>query len=448
MNALSVWIEGIDYPIGVLASEGVGRNSIYFAYAKQWLAQPEAFPVSLSLPLLGASHADAPSRAFFNNLLQENDQLDRLLLREGFERSDVIGILNHLGADCAGALSCLPIDAPPVKRPGNLATDYDPIDDANFSELVKRLAAGEALPDELRDPSPVAGYRRKLSLAMTTDGRFAIPKPGLGVPTTHILKIPDPNHLYEARQEAAAAKLARACGFDAAASVSMPIDGQDIILIERFDRFCDDQGLVARLHQEDFAQALGLPRELKYERRGEGELKFDATGIAQILSQTEAPALAREKFLNMTLFNLLIGNTDNHAKNHALLYLPGRRPLLAPLYDMVPIPLGDGYTDEFAFNIGKATRMTELTADDLAEFCAALGFPRSRSGEVVSDRLMKLITKLEPATTFLTGELSMFDMLIGREMNRISELLGLKPDIRERSYLPDNQRQAGGWAMS
>jgi serine/threonine-protein kinase HipA len=448
LSALSVWIEGIDFPVGRLDYADSGRQSIFFAYADQWLAEAAAFPISLSLPLEDGAHDDSVSRAFFNNLLQENDQLDRLLRREGLERSNIIGILRHLGADCAGALSCLPAGAPPVKKPGNLATDYDLIDHENLSELVRRLAAGQSLPEPLRDPSPVAGYRRKISLAMTEQGQFAVPKAGLGVPTTHILKIPDPGHRYEAQQEAAAARLASACGLPAARSIALPIDGQDIILIERFDRYCDEAGNVFRLHQEDFAQALGLPSEFKYQRRAVGRHRFDAAGIAKILSQTEAPALARERFLQITLFNLLMGNSDNHAKNHALLYAPGRRPVLAPLYDIVPIQLGDGYTDEFAFNIGKAARATELTADDLAEFCAALGFPPSRSKEVVREQVLKLIAKLEPATNELIGELKIFDMLIGREMNRFCALMGVESAIRERDYLPEGRRNAGGWVLS
>lgn len=448
MNALSIWIEGVDYPVGQLDYVDTGRQSISFAYTDQWLAESAAFPISLSLPLADGTHDDRLSRAFFNNLLQENDQLDRLLVREGLERSNIIGILRHLGADCAGALSCLPEDTPPVKRPGNLTTDYDLIDHENLTELVRRLAAGQSLPEPLRDPSPVAGYRRKISLAMTQHGQFAVPKAGLGVPTTHILKIPDPGHRHEAQQEAAAARLADACGFQAARSLALPINGQDIILIQRFDRLFDNAENVFRLHQEDFAQALGLPSEFKYERRAVGIHKFDAEGIAQILTKTEEPARAREQFLRLTLFNLLIGNSDNHAKNHALLYAPGRRPVLAPLYDMVPIPLGNGYTDEFAFNIGKAARATELKADDLAEFCATLGFPRSRSGEIVSEQLMKLIAKLDQATTALTGDLRIFDMLIGREMNRLSEIFGLDPEIRERDFLPENHRKVGGWALS
>ncbi len=448
MSALSIWIEGVDYPIGRLDYADAGRQSIFFAYSDQWLALPEAFPISLSLPLEDGAHDDRLSRAFFNNLLQENDQIDRLLQREGLERSNVIGILRHMGTDTAGALSCLPEGAPPVKRPGNLNGDYDLIDEQNLAEIVRRLAAGQLLPEPLRDPSPVAGHRRKISLAMTADGQFAVPKPGLGVPTTHILKIPDPGHRREARHEAAAAKLADACGFAAARSVAVPIEGQDIILIERFDRLFDGSGLVMRLHQEDFAQALGLPNEFKYQRRGVGTSRFDASGIASILSQTEAPALAREQFLQMTLFNLLIGNSDNHAKNHALLYAPGRRPMLAPLYDMVPIPLGDGYTDEFAFQIGNSKRATELAAEDLIQFAAALGFPASRAKTVVAGQLATLIDRLEIATAALGGEMKSFDMLIAREMNRLADLFNLTPDIRERDYLPDLKREAGGWVMS
>ena len=440
-------MEGVDFPIGRLDYADAGRQSICFAYADDWLAHANAFPISLSLPLKEGPHNDRLSRAYFNNLLQENDQLDRLLQREGIERSNLIGILRILGADCAGALSCLPKGAPPVKRPGNLNSDYDVIDQEKLEDLIKRLAAGQSLPEQLRDPSPVAGYRRKISLAMTMDGQFAVPKRSLGVPTTHILKIPDPGHRNEAQQEAAAAKLALACGFRAARSVVVPFEGQDIILIQRFDRLVDQTGQVARLHQEDFAQALGLPSEYKYERRGEAHSRFDAAGVAQILSQTEAPALARVEFLKITLFNLLIGNTDNHAKNHALLYASGSRPVLAPLYDMVPIPLGGGYTDEFAFQIGTAKRMRELKLDDLLSFYATIGIPPGRAKRVLDSHLIALVGQLEIASQQLTGNLKRFDMLIGREMKRMLDLAGLDVPLKERDYLPDDGER-GGWANS
>lgn len=442
--ALSVWLEGVDNPVGSLVSDDYG--SIHFTYHEDWLQQANAFGISLSMPLREDAHGDAIARAYFNNLLHENDQLNQLLRRERLERSDIVGILRRLGADCPGAISCLPVDAPPVKHPGNLLTDYDVIDDDEMVDIVQRLATGRPLPAGLRDPSPVAGFRRKISLAQLPDRRFATPKAGLGVPTTHILKIPDPDHRGEAQQEAAAASLARSCGFEASVSVASHIGTQDIMLIERFDRFATSDGRVGRIHQEDFAQAIGLPDGLKYERKATGALRFDSANISSVLAQTSDPAKERERFLRITLFNLMIGNTDNHAKNHALLYLDGASPRLAPLYDMVPIPLGEGYSDEFAFNIGSASRAEELTENDLAAFCIALGYPAGRARAVISRNATEIATALEAASTKLPMELRTFDMLIGREIGRLNDLLQLGLDIRQRDHLP--QRAAGGWLMS
>ena len=445
MSELAVWIEGYERPIGKLQSTLLGR--LGFAYTPEWAAYSNSHAISLSLPLAQETHSDPVTRAFFNNLLHENDQLRQVLRREGLERDDIVGLLTHIGADCPGAISCLPIGAPPVKQPGNLNTDYDILDEQSLQDIVSRLAAGKSLPPGLRDPSPLAGYRRKISLARMMDGQFALPKENLGVPTTHILKIPDPDHRNEAPQEAAAALLARACGFAAAMSYADRVGEQEIIVIERFDRSISKDGSVRRIHQEDFAQAIGLPDDLKYERRATGDFRFDAAAIAGILNQLGAPAAGRAAFLDITLFNLMIGNTDNHAKNHALLYAPNGQPQLAPLYDMVPIPLGGGYTDEFAFNIGNAKRATELTQEDLVTFCAAIGYPARRAGTVLKAAAIKLGTRLEVASASLPAAMRLFDMLIGRELNRLNRILDLGLNIRERDYLPEADER-GGWALS
>jgi serine/threonine-protein kinase HipA len=443
VKTLNIWLEGEDGPIGQLSSDDYGAMS--FTYTLDWAMR--GHPISLSLPLTPVAQPDSATRAFFNNLLHENDQLRQLLQREGLERDNIVGILEHLGADCAGAISCLPLDAPPVKRPGNLETDYDGLDEPEVVDIVKRLAAGQALPDVLRDPSPVAGYRRKISIALLPDGRFALPKPGLGVPTTHILKIPDAGHKDEELQEAAAAQLARDCGFDASISVADVIADQPLILIQRFDRLVTANGQVTRVHQEDFTQALGLPDDLKYERRAQGSRKFDAAAIAWVLNQTENPAAARLQFLRTTLFNLMIGNTDNHAKNHALLYGDSGRPRLAPLYDMVPIPLGRGYTDAFSYTIGTAKRAVDLKADDLASFARTLGFAEGRALVVVRETCVSLANALERASHRLLPDLRTFDMLIGREMARLADLLDVDLELRERDYLPGPDEKSG-WETS
>ena len=443
MKQLDIWLECSATPVGRVAADDNG--DLLFVYAEDWTVNTNAHPISLSLPLINEPFRDATTRSFFDNLLQENDQLDRVLARYGLDRSDVVGILEHIGADCAGAISCLPVDRPPVKRPGNIFTDYDRLSEEELSNIVTRLAKGQALPDELLDPSPVAGFRRKISLAADADGNYLVPKKGLGVPTTHILKIPDPNHRNEARHEAYAAALARRCGIDAALCNDGKIAGQDVLLIKRFDRSVAADGSITRLHQEDFAQAAGLPANLKYERRGLGGRKFDAQLIGSILKDCSFPAKAREDFLRFTLFNFLIGNNDNHAKNHALLHSPGSAPTLAPFYDIVPVQMVAGFTEEFAFNIGEAKRPSELTSNDLLIFCQQIGIPER--GVQVLLRLIAtdIISAVEEACVDMTQNMRTLDNLLGEQAQQLNELLDLRLSIRERDA---HVVSGGGWQIS
>ena len=312
---LAVHMDGAALPAGYLVSNE--NEAISFAYDLRYAAEGGP-PLSLSMPLEQTDFGDVAARAFFGNLLPENDQMQRVMDREGLDRDDVVGLLGHLGADCSGAISCLPLDAPPVKVPGVLAEDYEPIPQDELAEIVASLADHRRLPDAAGDPSPVAGVQRKIALVHTTAG-YARPKPDLKVPTTHILKVPERRLWRDAGLEEQAARLAQAVGLEVSIPRAVRIGDVHALLITRFDRVERD-GVVYRIHQEDFAQALGLPSRLKYQRNGDPGRRFDAEAIARVLDQTERPALARQAFLAATLFNLLIGNTDNHAKNHGLLY--------------------------------------------------------------------------------------------------------------------------------
>lgn len=264
--------------------------------------------------------------------------MQRVMDREGLDRADIVGILAHVGADCAGAISCLPDGAPPVKIPGDLETDYRPLEDEEIASIVQRLADRLPLPGDIVDPSPLAGVQSKIALALLPNGRFGLPAEGRKVPTTHILKVPRRRDAGEAAQEEAACQLARACGFSVSASEHIIVEGVSALLITRFDRVAAN-GAVYRLHQEDFAQAMGLPASLKYQRYGREGRCFDAGRIRTLLEALASSAEAVEVFLLTTIFNLAIGNTDNHAKNHAIIYGQDGAPRLAPLYDLLPIRL-------------------------------------------------------------------------------------------------------------
>lgn len=444
MLELDIYLEGFAMPAGHLVRDDTG--TIAFAYDQIYLSIASAIPLSLSLALGDDIYGDGQSRAFFQNLLPENDQLDQLVEREGIDRDDIAAILYHLGSDCAGAVSCLPAGAAPVKMPGNLYTDYDPISLDDLTQAVERLADRQPLEGDLRDPSPVAGVRRKIALAYAPDIGFAMPKPGLGVPTTHILKVPDRRDRNEALFEACAAELAAACGLEVAVPELRQFGDIPGLLIPRFDRLISNDGTVNRLHQEDFAQALSLPPRLKYERRGSLRRRFSVEGIAAILASTSEPGLAVLKFLQATLFNLAIGNSDNHAKNHALLYDCGPVPRLAPLYDMLPILLDSQYTHELAFKIGAATHAKDLTPADLQALLAAFGLEGARARRFIEREVAPMLAALDEAAARMPASLKRFDDLIGGEIERLSSLFELGLKVRERDcFEPEG---GGGWLMS
>jgi serine/threonine-protein kinase HipA len=378
---LNVWLEAFDQPVGRL--ERLSNGNAMFRYAEDHVADPAAVPLSLSLPLRREIFDDVATRAWFDNLIQENDSLDQLMAREQIERSDIVSLLSVIGADCPGAVSCLPDDSPPVKRPGVLGEDYEALAPEGLARVMRSLADTGRSPGDSADPSPVAGVQPKVAVTMLSDGRLAFPKPGQNVPTTHILKVPRRRDERDVHHEAVCMKLAVAVGIDAAEVAAIDLDGVKGLLIERFDRLVID-GKAHRLHQEDFAQALGLSAQLKYERRGGSVVRFDIHGIARLMRATANPVRETERFIDLTLFNLVIGNVDNHAKNHALLSLSGRM-VFAPAYDLLPTRLNQGLTDEFSFRIGSATRLADITKDDLLSFAAAFGI-RGRGAERVLEQ--------------------------------------------------------------
>lgn len=438
--SLDVWLDGYSEPVGRLDALESGSTS--FQYRPGYLI--DGRPISLSLPLTDQPVEDATARAFFDNLLPENDQMERVIDREGLDRGDIVGILAHVGGDCAGALSCLPLGSPPIKVPGDLESDYRPLEEDELREIVTRLAERRRLPEGLDDPSPVAGVQGKLALTVLADGRFGLPAAGRKVPTTHILKVPRRTEARDAILEEAASSLAAACGFAVSNSRHVEIHGVGALLIERFDRIIAE-GVVYRLHQEDFAQALGLPASLKYERRGRAGRRFDAAAIHSVLMQLDRPAPAVEAFLLATIFNLAIGNNDNHAKNHGILHLPGSGPVLAPLYDVLPFRLHRDYTDELAFSIGSATHFDKMKAADVSALLACFGFEGRRAERFLHGPVRAMLEKLEGESHALRpAGLRDFHDLIGREIGQLASLLGLEMEIAERDSIAMG---GGGWAM-
>jgi serine/threonine-protein kinase HipA len=441
---LDVRIDGFADPVGQLVRDD--RQNLTFGYHRAYSALPDAMPLSLSLPIREEPYGDAQARAYFDNLISEQDgDLRRIMERHALERSDIAGLLSHLGKDCPGALSVLPEGAPPAKVPGDLARDYVPLSEARLAEIVTSLHERRRLPDDIQDPSPLAGVQSKIALAKLPDGRLAEPTPGSGAPTTHILKVPEQGHLVDVDRELLALELSGRI-VPIAAAVRVDCGRIPALLVERFDREVAD-GTVRRRHQEDFAQALGLPASMKYERNGQDARRFTAAAAVRILDQTVDPIRSRTRFLKGAIFDLIIGNLDPHAKNHAILHLGGRRLDLAPRYDLLPIRLDPNLTDQLAYRIGEATTLSEITGESFDAFLQSFGLrTQSARKRFRSQSVAGAVTALIPAIDELQqrGQKAFAD-LIAANMRQLLPVLGL-PVPEEARDRDAAIARGGGWA--
>ncbi|MEQ1489121.1 MAG: HipA domain-containing protein [Terricaulis sp.] len=415
---LDVRLDGFDEPIGHLARDAKG--TLAFAYTKAHQALPDALALSLSLPLNAEGYTDDAARPFFHNLLQERlGALDAVIEREKLSREDIAGILFHIGRDCPGAVSVLPHGAPACKIPGDLGRDYELLDDKRLGEIVRALNERTALPGEVKDPSPLAGMQSKIALTLLPDGRFGEPRTGSGAPTTHILKAPDRDHPRDASFEAAAMDLSTQLGFSTAEARVLRVREVDVLLATRFDRAQAPDGRIVRLHQEDFAQALGLAPNLKYERRGQTSHRFDVAAIRRVLERTLDPDGEKERFAAATIFDMMIGNCDGHAKNHAVIHHPNGAIVTSPRYDIMPTRLDDSVTEAFAFTIGQAKELKDLSPQDLPLFLAALGLK--------PDAQQRVLTETTPAMGLAL--VALFADLDRRRLKRFADLIAGNVEI-------------------
>jgi serine/threonine-protein kinase HipA len=448
---LNVWIEGYEEPVGRLTSDESGRME--FHYFEDFVHRADAVPLSLALPFAEQDQIfpDVVARAYFENLLEENESRRRQLLGLNIDPTDVAGTLMHFGADCAGAVSCLPLDAPPIKRPGLSRQDYDEMPIEDLKAITNALAKDGRLPNDSRDASPVAGVQPKLAVALFNGSAgelgFFLPKPGSGAPTTHIIKVP--KRPKEAQLEHIATRLAAQLGISCINTFWIETElGAPCIISERFDRVVAGDGAggfeVRRLHQEDFCQALGMSRLLKYERNGGGERRYSVNAIRRILDQTATPAVAKGEFLRLTLFNLLIGNSDNHAKNHALLYKGGVSPILAPAYDLLPSRTDRTVNDALAFTIGAASHPEDVRRDDLKQFASRLYGVRRDLGKDQLTALNDMIRTIEKGRPEMTRMgLKPWPDICGAMLTHIASVIG--EPIIVAPYDDFDGRTQGGW---
>jgi serine/threonine-protein kinase HipA len=299
-----------------------GRSEMH--YDTTWLKQPNAFPISLSMPLGTDPIPAETTLPWLANLLPEN-HLSEIGQQFGVSPQDVVGLLERIGRDTAGALA--------IGAPRPQADEFRTVKtDADLERIINELPQKPFLVGEDGVSMSLAGVQDKLPVALA-DGRIAVPVNG--TPSTHIIK-PDSTRLPgNVHNEAFCLKLASLVGLDAATVTTGRAGKRLYLLVDRYDRSKTSNGRIVRIHQEDFCQLLGFYPSAKYEFTspvaggGPGLQKiFD--GAARLIQPG-----ARIPLLDAVIFNVLICNVDSHAKNYSVLIGAGGSAKLAPLYDLM-----------------------------------------------------------------------------------------------------------------
>lgn len=334
---------------------------IGFRYDEEWLAQG-GFQVSQTLPLRQEAFAPEAGSAhrFFANLLPEGGVRERIVRDLKIPNTD-FDLLRAIGGECAGALSILQAERQPSTK-----HRYHRITDEQLARLVASRGRVHTGTENERPRLSLAGAQDKCPVLLA-ENAYWLPKQES--PSSHILKFELPDYRHVPAYETFTTLLADAIGLPVVNIRLRSIGGTRYALIERYDRQVSASGGVARLHQEDFCQALGLGHERKYQEDS-GPSYADCHRLVREVSTD--PASDMLHLLRWQIFNVLAGNSDGHAKNLSLLYHADGSIRLAPFYDLVCTRAIEHIDHRLAFSVGDERNPAMVSRqhwDALAQQC-------------------------------------------------------------------------------
>ncbi len=343
-----IWLPGETKPV-VAGKLSLDRKNLFFNYGKSYLARKNAIaiydaelPLKLGIQTLTAGLSmpncirDAAPDAWGRRVL-----INRLLGLKGVDANnttqlDELTYLLESGSDRIGALDFQ-----------HSATEYVPRSPVNvpLEELLDAAALVEKgipltpeLDQALHHGSSIGGARPKALIE--EDGK------------KYIAKFSSSTDVYSVvKAEFIAMRLGALVGLHVAPVSIAQAANKDVLLIERFDRAYVAEGWLRK------AMVSGLTLLSLDEMMARYASYEDLAEIIRYRFR-DTPATLQELFSRIT-FNILCGNTDDHARNHAAFW-DGDMLELTPAYDICP----QGRTGNEATQamlISGDNRMSQLT---------------------------------------------------------------------------------------
>lgn len=342
-------------PIGEI-SLVLGGRGVALRYADGWLGS--GFPLSDDLPLRPGLFVPAEKDRAAGALDDARpDRWGERVIKK-FEITPRLSILEFLlfaGDDRYGALGVsLQADSyePWMRGP---APGFDQLE--QMAEAVRMVLANEPVPElqrRLVRPGGTLGGARPKSLLQMDDRQW-------------IVKFPEISEYDEPLVEHASMQLAATCGISVSPTRAIQLGNGHVVAIDRFDR---ERG--ARLH----AISANVLFTAAGEERGYPEL----AQLLRRIAPADRIAEQQQQLFRRMVFNILIDNTDDHDKNHAVLRRPDGRYLLSPAFDVLPAAQGLGYQQ---LAVGK--QGAESTLVNALSSCAQFGLTAAAARAIVRD---------------------------------------------------------------
>ena len=318
-----VWLPGSIEPVvaGLLSKKG---RQLVFNYGRSYLERQDAIPLyepelplrSGELPVFAGLNMPGCIRDASPDAWGRRVLINRKLGNRGADprqmELDELTYLLESGSDRIGALD--------FQRSSN---HYEPrqSQQVHLEDLLtaaEKVEQGVPLRSEIDQAllhgTSLGGARPKVLLD-DGDRKF-------------IAKFSASNDLYSVvKAEYIAMRLANKVGLDVAPVHLRTALGKDVLLIERFDRVWSDGGWNRRA----MVSALTL---FALDEMMAAYASYET--LAEIIRHRfiDAKKTLRELFSRI-VFNILCGNTDDHARNHAAFW-DGKQLSLTPAYDICP----------------------------------------------------------------------------------------------------------------
>lgn len=356
-NEMTLWWLGAAAPelIGCLMLADNNRK-VGLEYDAAWIAR--GFALSDDLPL--ARGLQLPVERDMAVGAVDDARPDRWgerVIRQIYKpaRLSVLEYLYFAGDNRFGALG-VSLDPHQYRPSGHGAiAAFDSL--AMMERAIAAVLAGERLSEEfarLVRPGPSFGGARPKSL-IAMDGQ------------QWVVKFSEGEQMDTQLVEHAAMTLATRCGIVAANTKALPLSQGHAVAVQRFDRDGAARQHVVSAHT--VLRAAGVP--LGYPE------------LAQLLRRLCRPDEIRDQqqqLFRRMVFNILIDNTDDHEKNHALIRSSDGRYTLSPAYDVLPSVQGLGYQQ---MRVG--VRDTESSLDNALSEVAAFGLKRDAAVAIVRE---------------------------------------------------------------